>query len=678
MNNFTKLLNNKYQDIPSVEEAFKIESLARDYVATLEGINSLNTEVPTMKVPDVEVLTDQLRSAGTNSTSFALLKEETNFLNSMYSTIARSRNDIEKYKKETKKRFEDIENDLKKKGKSALEIENEMKKELEKYTNSIILDPAVPGYKNNEIAQTNIINYTSTASDPSARKKFLNSYQVESQKLSKKKSSLIPSVSSDGSIMELKDASIKEILPSILDDQFSKFEEGVISPLAGDQSNPSEAPSAAEEKIEETQATPEKAPESSVAGVSPIPKQSATEVPKATPGAEISPETPQIYRIREAGSEVDSIYDAKTGEKIESIERFKADYQAKGAVEVDAPDSVKQIYRDGEKIFDAKTGDQILDPSILGSEYKGAIEVEKPETPQKIEDYAPKGTKADDQEYLREGDIEVLKERQAQSPDKTAGEVYSEAMKDTGEQEILTSDKPKRKFTKIVRNEDGSIKTDENGKPVSEDYYLPVYTKEELEAMSQEDKDAILEKAKQAFISTGGTEEEWAGSQEYQAALDTLSKEASGDETYRAGEYAARLDATEEKMKKDAINKARSLAGADWDKLTDDEKNTKIEENLKEIKVKNNMGADVDYNISEEVNFSLIESEKRLKEANPMQEEIKLPEKTNPWASNANAAQASQNTIKPFEIAKEPEDTSLQDKKTAYRKVTKNRLAGEE
>lgn len=670
MNNFTKLLNNKYQDIPSVQEAFKIESLARDYVATLEGINSLNTEVPTMKVPDVEVLTDQLRKAGVSSTSFDLLKEETDFLNSMYSTIARSRNDIEKYKKETKKRFEDIESNLKKKGKSTLEIENEMKKEVEKYTNSIILDAAVPGYKNNEIAQINIINYTSTASDPSARKKFLSSYKVASQKLSREKSSLVPAVASDGSILELKDASIKEILPSILNDQFSKFQEGVISPLAGDQPTPSQDTETTEEKIEETNATPEKAPEASVTGVSPIPKQSATEVPKATPGAKISPETPQIYRIREAGSEVDSIYDAKTGEKIESIERFKADYQGKGAVEVEAPDNIKQIYRDGEKIFDAKTGEQILDPSILGSEYRGAIEVEKPETPEKIEDYSPKGTKADGQEYLREGDIEVLKERQAQSPDKTAGQVYSEAMKDTGEQEILTSDKPKRKFTKIVRNEDGSIKTDENGKPVSEDYYLPVYTKEELEAMSQEDKDAVLEKVKQAFISTGGTEEEWAGSQEYQAALDTVNNEASGDETYRAGEYKARLDATEEKMKKDALKKARSLVGADWDKLTPEEQNKKVEESLREIKIINNMGEDVDYNVSEEI----IYKDKKKTDETPTTPTTP----TNPWASNANAAQASQKTIKPFEIAKEPENTSLENKKTAYRKVTKNRLAGEE
>lgn len=682
-NIFTKQIK-RLSEVSDIKDRWEIESLASDYVNTIGNIND-RTSSATQYVNNVskDALIKKIESSGGVNSDFSNnLKLERDFLRSQYNNYVKYNNEVTKYSNSLKTELNNIEKKMKAENKTSQEILNAKTKLANQKIR--VADPT--GYT----IMSNSLNSLESFKASTNKSVFLSNWNKQKKKTTE---AVVHAgyFDTNGNFVKSPILNIKNNKQNF-EDYIRSY---VVDPLlardmqdAGSYLSPTEGintptfspmPQENETEVKESPEATE-SPETDVSnipndvnfqlhpldsrnsGVSPMPKQSTTEVPKASPGAKISPETPQIYRIREAGSEVDSIYDAKTGEKIESIDRFKADYQAKGAVEVDAPDSVKQIYRDGEKIFDAKTNKQILNEEELKN-YANAVEIDKPST-DNIREYAPKGTKADNQEYLSEGDVKILEERQAQSPDKPSEKIYSEAMKETGEKEVLTSDKPVRKFTRILRDENGNIKT-ENGKPQYEDYYLPVYTKEELANLSDEKRTDIINKVKEKFISKGGTEETWASSQEFQAVNDTLEKEVSGDELYRAGEYAARYASTEAKLKEEAINKARSLAGADWDKLTDDEKNTKIEENLKEIKVKNNMGADVNYNISEEVLFNPVEKEK--------EDKPETPADTNPWAANAEAAK----TVEAPKFVKTVDD-SMEDKKQAYRKITKGRIEGQE
>lgn len=80
-----------------------------------------------------------------------------------------------------------------------------------------------------------------------------------------------------------------------------------------------------------------------------------------------------FFRVKNPTGGPDRLYDAVTNKLIADEAEFKTGYTK----EIEMPKTVKAIYRDGEKIYDYHTDQHITDPAILGSQYKGAIEVAK-------------------------------------------------------------------------------------------------------------------------------------------------------------------------------------------------------------------------------------------------------------------------------------------------------------
>lgn len=679
-NIFTKQIK-RMSEISDIRDKWEIESLVSDYVNTIENINDrTSSATPYVNNVSKDALIKKIESSGGINSSFANnLKLERDFFKSQYNAYVKFNNEVNKYSNSFKKELSDIENKLTKEGKTSQEI----LKAKKKFSNSKQRLSDFENFSNDYNNYKNSIQNIESFRNAENKHTFLSNWS----KNKPVSDNYFHEYDSTGNVvapsMRKQSENVKEhINENIINPSISKQEieiaqdimenENYLSPTEGiNVPGISQKP---QENQPEVNDAPEATESSEIVGVYNMPGNANSQQTNQNSG--VSPartnnapkaEVPQYYRIKTEGGP-DKLFDATSGKQILDKATWEANYATKGARQVDIPADKQIIFRDGEKIFDAKTNKQILNEEELKN-YANAVEIDKPKEKENIRDYSPKGTRADNQEYLSEDDIKVLEERQAASPDKPSEKVYSEAMKETGDKEIQTSDKPVRKFTRILRDENGNIKT-ENGKPQYEDYYLPVYTKEEKEALTPDQKNEIINKVKEKFIAQGGTEETWASSQELQAVNDTLEKEASGDELYRAGEYAARYASTEAKLKEEAINKAKSLAGADWDKLTDDEKNTKIEENLKEIKVKNNMGADVNYNVSEEIIFdprdmSLVESERRIKE--------NKKNEPNPWVANAEAAK----TVEAPKFVKTVDD-SMEDKKQAYRKITKGRIEGQE
>ena len=369
----------------------------------------------------------------------------------------------------------------------------------------------------------------------------------------------------------------------------------------------------------------------------------------ASPAAKSSPSAKSFFRVKNPNGGPDKLYDATTNKLIADEAEFKTGYTK----EIEMPKTVKAIYRDGAKIYDYHTGQHITDPAILGSQYKVAIEVAKQKTD---DDYFNEmkaeigGERADGQPGYNDDQIKEIAGRYKEGKYGSAREAYADILAKQGKTEIETEEKAKRKFSKILKNDDGTIKVDENGRPIKEDFYFPIYTPEELEKLSDEQKSQIELASKEAYLKAGGKEETWNSSQEKAALTDTLTNPASKDEMSRAADLKAR----------DTMEKAKNPG--------------------KETTYRNPYGKSA-YNVSED---TLVGSEDK-------KAETVLPTKTddptattettgstsntgtavNPWAANANAP-------KEKEFIK-VDNTNLDKKVLSYRKSTnKEKLSGAE
>lgn len=369
----------------------------------------------------------------------------------------------------------------------------------------------------------------------------------------------------------------------------------------------------------------------------------------------VSKVAPEFFRIKGDKGEPDRLFDAKTNQHISSPEDFKKNYEDKGAKEVNIPESVKLIYRDGEAIFDARTNTQILNPDDL-KDYAGAIEVHKPrdyEAEMKAE--APVGTKADDQKFLTEEQLKSFTDIYKSDDAKTAGQSYAQTISKIGKEEVLGSDRPQRRFVKIIPGEM------ENGQMKYIEYYLPIFTQEELSKLSLADKEHIELQLRDDFVRKGGNVNDWNNSREKNEFLnDIFTNPASQDEIYRAGEYALRLA------------------------------NTGPEN---EVSIKNVAGQNVKYNVSEDLFFKHEPSTKEIKEEDKKEdkkddkkEEGKDDEvvvkpgdagTSNPWSSNAGLAGAAPEEAPKFIDIDTSKDLTGQAPKS-YRRITKGRLGGVE
>lgn len=398
----------------------------------------------------------------------------------------------------------------------------------------------------------------------------------------------------------------------------------------------------------------------------------------AQPGQPGQPEQKEIYRIKSPNGEPDKLFDAKTNQQIPGNKELLANYS--GAKEVKVPDSVKTIYRDGAKIFDGKTGKQILNEAELAN-YKGAIEIAKPKTDDEyLSEMRAEMTgkkRADGQPEYSEDQIKAMANEYKSGNYKNAQEAFTAGKEKVGKANIENDTTEKRKFSKIAKNPDGSIKLDANGKPVSEDFYLPVYTKEELDLMNDEQKEKVREESKKAFIAKGGTEQDWASSKEFAAVEDVLTNPASNDEIQRSADLGARKKLMPQKIREEATAKAQKVAGESWSKLTPEEQSAKIkeEEDKLDVEYKNNQGK-VEYNISEDVNVGTSDKtilpEKTEDETNPVAENNNSSS-SNPWAANS-----TKKKIKELKFV-EPQKNDLSQKGMSYRKsVKEGRLGGNE
>lgn len=393
----------------------------------------------------------------------------------------------------------------------------------------------------------------------------------------------------------------------------------------------------------------------------------------AQPGQPIKPEQKEIYRVKSPNGLPDKIFDAKTGQQIPGNKELLANYS--GAKEVSVPDNVKTIYRDGQKIFDGKTGKQIINEQELAN-YKGAIEIAKPKTD---EEYLSEmkaemsgKTRADGQPMYSDDQIKSMAEEYKNGNYKNAAEAFAAGKDKVGKANVESGDTEKRKFSKIAKNADGSIKLDSNGKPVSEDFYLSVYTKDELDSMSDENKNKVRDESKKQFLAKGGTEEEWSSSKEFQAVEDVLTNAASADELQRSADLGARKKLMPGKIKEEASSRAQKLAGDSWSKLTPEEQSAKIkeEEDKLSVEYKNNQGK-TEYNISEDVNITPADKTILPKKTTDETDKKKETDNENPWATNSNKKK-----IKELRFVEEQKN-DLSQKGVSYRKrIKEGRLGG--
>jgi len=625
MSNFLSLFK-KNKDL-GFDEAYEIEAVADRYIRAISNINSTDLSWSgnpnKIKAEKKEDIINKIKADGLNSNYAIIIKQKTEMFTDLYSKKTLN----EKLISENEKKISDIikkeEESLKKKNYNNIQIAEMLEK---KYKNNLLIQSSsntmLTRYlSDNEISQT-IFNYNN--SNDSTKLKIVTKYDTlkkenksnvgdisASQMINKNNYSYIDGNGEFVTAKINKAALQSQIKAGSLDKELVKY--------VSDSANMvSETPKTAEQ--------PKKAINTSLFDT-PYPK--APEAPKNDVSPEMNKETQTV-----SNPQITPENKEKTGTQTVIASQTPAINKNEPAKKEEKPK-----------------------------------EEERKDLTEDIKAYTPQGTKADDQEYLNTNDTKAIQDRATDDKTiKNAGDAYSTVMKESGKNQIETSDKPMRKYTKIKRNEDGSVVVDENGKPVSEDFYVNVYTEEELSKMSTEDKQKAVDEIKKKFLSAGGKEEDWLGSKEYEAAQDVINNFASGDELYRAGENKVRYDNTLKKIQEEALSKAQSRIGAGWEKLTDEQKQKEIETDLKELKIKNNMGQEVEYNVSEEILFNKEEKKPETPET---------PETpTNPWAANAGTAE--QLPLVKREKAPEPFDETLGKRKEVKRVITKDKLRGTE
>lgn len=445
------------------------------------------------------------------------------------------------------------------------------------------------------------------------------------------------------------DAVNERLAAGVSTDEAVKIEETAKAEEAGTKMPTPETTTTTTEDTITTSESPETATESAPANKT---TNYSNQTGYASGQAKSSPTAKAFYRVKNPTGGPDKLYDAVTNKLIADEAEFKTGYTK----EIEMPKTVKAIYRVGSKIYDYHTGKHITDPSILGSQYKGAIEVAKKKTD---DDYFNEmkaeigGKRADGQPGYNDEQIKEISQMYKNGKYKTAREAYADILSKQGKIEIETEERAKRKFSKILKNDDGTIKVDENGRPMKEDFFFPIYTSEELEKLSDEERARIEKEAKEAYLAKGGKEENWLSSQEKIALDDTLnpSNPASKDEMARAADLKAR----------DNMEKAKNSG--------------------KETTYRNPYGKS-DYNVSED---TLVGSEDK-------KEETILPTKgedpTDPSGTTGGSTTNAGTAINPWAAnAKKPKEkelakfqyTSLEKKATSYKKFdNKNKLAGTE
>lgn len=625
MSNFLNLFK-KNKDL-GFDEAYEIEAVADRYIRSINNINSTDLSWSgssnKIKAEKKEDIIKKIKAEGLNSNYAIVIKQKTEMFTDLYSKKTLNEKLILENENKISNIIKKEEESLKKKNYNNIQIAEMLEK---KYKNNLFIQSSsssmlIRYLSDNEISQT-IFNYNN--SNDSTKLKIVTKYDT----LKKEKKPNVGDISASQTINKDNYSYIDgngefvtaKINKAALQSQIKagSLDKELVKYLSDSANMVSETPKTAEQ--------PKKAINTSFFD---NPYTKAPDGPKIDVPSEMNKETQTV-----SNAQITPEIKEKTGTQPVIASQTPAINKNEPAKEEEKP---KEEVR------------------------KDLTEDIKTDTPQ--------GTKADDQEYLNAEDVKAIQDRASNDKSiKDAGDAYSTVMKESGKNQIETSDKPMRKYTKIKRNEDGSVVVDENGKPVSEDFYVNIYTEEELSKMSTEDKQKEIDKIKKKFLASGGKEEDWLGSKEYEAAQDVTNNFASNDELYRAGENKVRYDNTLKKIQEEALSKAQSRIGAGWEKLTDEQKQKEIETDLKELKIKNNMGQESEYNVSEEVNFSLVESEKRIKE--------NKKNEPNPWVSNAGTAEKL--PLIKREKAPEPFDETLNKRKEAKRVITKDKLRGTE